>query len=128
MRKSVIFVQGEEQFIHGNVKDWNDFLRIGEQLMVQGQIDFLHVNTINVEKRPFEQMNLFELLHVEWLRRIDAFQIRFLDREMEFFQEVDESPFAIIDMNIGTPDDHLIIRGIYIDISFLNDRSLSKSS
>ena len=87
MRKRIVFVEREEQFVDGNVEDRNHFLRVGEQLMVERQIDLLHVNAIHVEKRPFDQMDLLELLQVERFRRVHTLEIRLLDGQMKLLQE-----------------------------------------
>ena len=122
MRKRIVFVEREEQFVDGNVEDWNHFLRIGEQLMVERSIDLLHVNAVHVEKRPFDQMDLLELLQIERFRWVDTLEIRFFDTQMKFLHEQDKSTFAFVHVHIRSPDHHLIVGNSHVDFTFLEER------
>ena len=119
MRQCIVFVDREEQFIHSDVEDRYDFLWIDDQLIEHRSIDLLHVQTVDVQVGTFDEMDLFELLHVERFQWVDTFEMGLFDRQMELLQERDESTFAFVDVNVGAPDDDLIVNGVGIRLALL---------
>ena len=123
MRQCIVFVDREEQFVHGDVEDRYDFLWVDDQLIEHRSVDLLHVQTVDVQVGTFDEMDLFELLHVERFQWVDTFEIGLFDSQMEFLQERDESTFAFVDVNVSAPDDHLIVNGVGVRLAVLERSS-----